>query len=64
MFTRLVSMLAAATAAAAAMLPVRATAQDIGLLRFKKGAAGGAFIREGSGEVIINGLADMYRLGG
>lgn len=35
-----------------------------GLLRFKKGAAGGAFIREGSGEVIINGLADMYRLGG
>lgn len=35
-----------------------------GLLRFKKGAAGGAFIREGSGEVVINGLADMYRLGG
>jgi GntR family transcriptional regulator, transcriptional repressor for pyruvate dehydrogenase complex len=35
-----------------------------GLLRFQKGASGGAFIREGSGEVIINGLADMYRLGG
>lgn len=34
-----------------------------GLLELRKGAAGGAFIREGGGEAAVAGLADLYRLG-
>lgn len=34
-----------------------------GLLELKKGATGGAFIREGGGEAAIAGLADLYHLG-
>lgn len=34
-----------------------------GLLELKKGAAGGAFIREGGGEAAVAGLADLYHLG-
>lgn len=34
-----------------------------GLLRLRKGAAGGAFIREGGGEAAIAGLADLFRMG-
>ncbi len=34
-----------------------------GLLQLKKGAAGGAFIREGGGEAAIAGLADLFRMG-
>lgn len=34
-----------------------------GLLELKKGAAGGAFIREGGGDAAVAGLADLYHLG-
>lgn len=34
-----------------------------GLLQLKKGAAGGAFIREGGGEAAIAGFADLFRMG-
>lgn len=34
-----------------------------GLLELKKGAAGGAFIREGGGDAVVAGLSDLYRLG-
>lgn len=34
-----------------------------GLLELKKGATGGAFIREGGGEAAIAGLADLFHLG-
>jgi DNA-binding FadR family transcriptional regulator len=34
-----------------------------GLLELKKGAAGGAFIREGGGGAAVAGLADLYHLG-
>ena len=34
-----------------------------GLLELKKGATGGAFIKEGGGDAAVAGLADMYHLG-
>lgn len=34
-----------------------------GLLELKKGATGGAFIREGGGDAAVAGLADLYHLG-
>ncbi|AYH43564.1 FadR/GntR family transcriptional regulator [Azoarcus sp. DN11] len=34
-----------------------------GLLELRKGSAGGAFIRPGSPDVIVNGLRDLYDLG-
>ncbi len=37
--------------------------ENAGLLRLQKGASGGAFVRESTGEAIITGLRDMYHLG-
>ena len=34
-----------------------------GLLELKKGAAGGAFIKEGGGGAAVAGLADLYHMG-
>ena len=34
-----------------------------GLLRLQKGATGGAFVRESTGDAIITGLRDMFHLG-
>lgn len=34
-----------------------------GLLELKKGATGGAFIKQGGGDAAIAGLADLYHLG-
>lgn len=34
-----------------------------GLLELKKGATGGAYIREGGGDAAVAGLADLYHLG-
>jgi GntR family transcriptional repressor for pyruvate dehydrogenase complex len=37
--------------------------ENSGLLRLQKGATGGAFVREGTGDAIITGLLDMFHLG-
>ncbi len=37
--------------------------EHAGLIRLQKGATGGAFIRESSGDAIVTGLLDMYHLG-
>jgi GntR family transcriptional repressor for pyruvate dehydrogenase complex len=37
--------------------------ENAGLLRLQKGASGGAFVRESTGDAIITGLRDMYHLG-
>jgi DNA-binding FadR family transcriptional regulator len=37
--------------------------EHAGLIRLQKGASGGAFICEGSGDVIANGLLDLYHVG-
>src|SRR5262245_61310837 len=37
--------------------------EHAGLLRLQKGATGGAFISQGSGNAIINSLLDLYRMG-
>lgn len=37
--------------------------EHAGLVRLQKGASGGAFITEGSGEAITTGLMDMYHVG-
>jgi GntR family transcriptional repressor for pyruvate dehydrogenase complex len=34
-----------------------------GLLELKKGATGGAFIKEGGGDAVIAGMSDLYQLG-
>lgn len=34
-----------------------------GLLEFRKGATGGAFIKEGGGDAVIAGMSDLYQLG-
>jgi DNA-binding FadR family transcriptional regulator len=34
-----------------------------GVLEFRKGATGGAFVREGRGDAVIAGFSDMFRLG-
>lgn len=36
---------------------------DSGLLTMKKGAAGGAFIRDGGGDAVLTGISDLYSLG-
>lgn len=40
------------------------TLEHAGLIEMRKGASGGAFVRTGSGGVIITGLTDLYHLGG
>lgn len=37
--------------------------ENAGLLRTHKGAAGGAFIREGGGDAVISSLRDLFHLG-
>jgi DNA-binding FadR family transcriptional regulator len=37
--------------------------ENSGLLRLQKGAAGGAFVRESTGDAIVTGLRDMFHLG-
>ena len=37
--------------------------EHAGLIRLQKGASGGAFISERSGQAIVTGLLDMYHLG-
>jgi GntR family transcriptional repressor for pyruvate dehydrogenase complex len=37
--------------------------ENSGLLRLQKGAAGGAFVRESTGDAVIAGLRDMFHLG-
>ncbi len=37
--------------------------ENAGLLRLQKGATGGAFVRESTGDAVITGLRDMYHLG-
>jgi GntR family transcriptional repressor for pyruvate dehydrogenase complex len=37
--------------------------ENSGLLRLQKGASGGAFVRESTGDTIISGLRDMFHLG-
>jgi GntR family transcriptional regulator, transcriptional repressor for pyruvate dehydrogenase complex len=34
-----------------------------GVLEFRKGATGGAFVREGRGDAVIAGFSDLFRLG-
>jgi len=34
-----------------------------GVLEFRKGAYGGAFIREGKGDAVVSGFTDLFRLG-
>ncbi|WP_263144930.1 FCD domain-containing protein [Pseudomonas alcaligenes] len=34
-----------------------------GLLEFRKGATGGAFVREGQSDAVVSGFSDLYRLG-
>lgn len=36
---------------------------EIGLLEIRKGAAGGAFVREGGSKAVLSGLSDLYALG-
>src|SRR5260370_37704371 len=36
--------------------------ENSGLLRLQKGATGGAFVRESTGDAIITGLRDMFHL--
>jgi DNA-binding FadR family transcriptional regulator len=37
--------------------------EHAGLVRLQKGAAGGAFISEGSGSAIVNSMLDLYHMG-
>ncbi len=37
--------------------------ENSGLLRLQKGATGGAFVRESTGDAIVTGLRDMFHLG-
>src|SRR6266852_1150648 len=37
--------------------------ENSGLLRLRKGATGGAFVRESTGDAIVTGLRDMFHLG-
>lgn len=37
--------------------------ENAGLLRLQKGATGGAFVRESTGDAIVTGLRDMFHLG-
>lgn len=37
--------------------------ENAGVLEFRKGATGGAFVREGQGDAVIAGFSDLFRLG-
>jgi GntR family transcriptional repressor for pyruvate dehydrogenase complex len=37
--------------------------ENSGLLRLQKGATGGAFVRESTGDAVVTGLRDMFHLG-
>ena len=37
--------------------------ENAGLLQFRKGATGGAYIRESTAEAVVTGMRDMYHLG-
>lgn len=37
--------------------------EHAGLIRLQKGASGGAFIREGSGDAIVSSMLDLYHMG-
>jgi GntR family transcriptional repressor for pyruvate dehydrogenase complex len=37
--------------------------ENAGLLRLRKGAAGGAFVRQSTGDAVVTGLRDMFHLG-
>jgi DNA-binding FadR family transcriptional regulator len=39
------------------------TLEHAGLVEMRKGATGGAFVRQGHSGVIVNGLRDLYHLG-
>jgi GntR family transcriptional repressor for pyruvate dehydrogenase complex len=39
------------------------TLEISGVLEFRKGSTGGAFVREGQGDGVVTGIADLYRLG-
>lgn len=39
------------------------TLEISGVLEFRKGTTGGAFVREGQGDGVVTGIADLYRLG-
>src|SRR3954471_1403222 len=39
------------------------TLEHAGLIEMRKGASGGAFVREGSAGAIVTGLSDLYHLG-
>ena len=34
-----------------------------GILEFRKGATGGAFVREGHSEAVVSGFSDLFRMG-
>ena len=34
-----------------------------GVLQFRKGASGGAFVREAQGDAVVSGFTDLFRLG-
>lgn len=34
-----------------------------GILQFRKGATGGAFVREGRGDAVVSGFTDLFNLG-
>ena len=36
--------------------------ENAGVLRSRKGAGGGAFVRQANGDAVINGLNDMYQM--
>ncbi|MBL8382640.1 MAG: FadR family transcriptional regulator [Burkholderiales bacterium] len=37
--------------------------ENAGLLQFRKGASGGAYVRESTAEAVLTGMRDMYSLG-
>ncbi|HYS63334.1 MAG TPA: GntR family transcriptional regulator [Paraburkholderia sp.] len=39
------------------------TLEISGVLEFRKGTTGGAFVREGQGDGVVTGIADLFRLG-
>lgn len=39
------------------------TLEISGVLEFRKGTTGGAFVREGQGDGVVTSIADLYRLG-
>ena len=37
--------------------------ENAGLLQFRKGASGGAYVKESTAEAVVTGMRDMYHLG-